>query len=89
MARIVFTANLQRHVDCPPSSAPATIVREALNHVFAGNPQLRSYVIDEQGRLRKHINVYINDRTVSDRIALSDTVGADDEIYVFQALTGG
>lgn len=89
MARIVFTPNLQRHVDCPPSSAPAATVREALDHVFVGNPQLRSYVIDEQGRLRKHINVYINDRTVSDRIALSDTVEADDEIYVFQALTGG
>ena len=46
-------------------------------------------MVDEQGRLRKHINVYINDRTVSDRIALNDTVGADDEIFVFQALSGG
>jgi len=50
---------------------------------------LRSYVVDDQGRLRKHVNVYVNDRMVKDRIALSDAVSANDEIFVFQALSGG
>jgi hypothetical protein len=89
MATIAFTPNLQRHVSCPPAVAEARTVREALDHVFAANPQLRSYIVDEQGRLRKHVNVYINDRTVSDRIALSDAVTPSDEIFVFQALSGG
>ena len=89
MVQVVFTPNLQRHVNCPPAVATAANVREALDIVFADNPRLRSYVVDEQGRLRKHINVYVNDRTVSDRIALSDAVAPDDEIFVFQALSGG
>lgn len=89
MARVVFTPNLQRHVDCPPANAPAASVRAALDHVFADNPRLRSYLVDEQGRLRKHVNVFINDRTIEDRIALSDPVAPDDEIFVFQALSGG
>lgn len=89
MARIVFTPNLQRHVSCPPAVADASSVRAALDIVFHANPQLRSYVVDDQGRLRKHVNVYINDRMVADRVALSDRVGSDDEIFVFQALSGG
>jgi sulfur carrier protein ThiS len=64
-------------------------VRDVLDGVFADNPRLRSYLVDEHGRLRRHVNVYINDQPVSDRIRLSDAVAADDEIYVFQALSGG
>jgi len=89
MVQVVFTPNLQRHVSCPPSVADASSVRAALDLVFAVNPLLRSYVVDEQGRLRKHINVYVNDRMVNDRIALSDAVASSDEIFVFQALSGG
>ena len=89
MVQVVFTPNLQRHVSCPPAAADAKSVRQALDLVFASNPQLRSYVVDEQGRLRKHVNVYVNDRMVNDRVALSDAVAASDEIFVFQALSGG
>ena len=89
MARVSFTANLQRHVACPPVTSTARTVREALDGVFTGNPQLRSYLVDEQGRLRRHINLFINDRAVADRIHLSDPVTDDDEIHVFQALSGG
>ena len=41
MARIVFTANLQRHVDCPASEADGATVREALEAVFQTNQRLR------------------------------------------------
>jgi hypothetical protein len=39
--------------------------------------------------LRRHVAVYVGDRPVADRVQLSDAVGPRDEIYVFQALTGG
>jgi len=89
MVQVVFTPNLQRHVSCPPAVADAASVKDALDLVFAANPQLRSYVVDEQGRLRKHVNVYVNDRMVNDRLALSDAVEPRDEIFIFQALSGG
>jgi sulfur-carrier protein len=89
MARVSFTPNLQTHVPCPPTTCPGTTAREVLDGVFATNPRLRSYIVDEQGRLRRHVNVYINESTVRDRIALSDPVAPDDEIFVFQALSGG
>jgi len=89
MARIVFTPNLQRHVECPPADAPGQTLRTVLDAVFAANPRARGYVLDEQGALRKHMIVFINCEQVRDRIDLSDPVPADGEVYVMQALSGG
>lgn len=89
MGQIRFTSHLQRHVSCPPAEVRGTTVREALDCVFAENPRLRSYVVDEHGRLRQHVNVFVDGRPVADRSSLSDPVKPDDDIYVFQALSGG
>ena len=89
MGTISFTPNLVRHVACPPQPVTDGTVRDALETVFADNPQLRSYVLDDQGRLRKHVNVYVNDEMVQDRDGLSDAVSSRDDLFVFQALSGG
>ncbi len=89
MPRISFTSNLQRHLACPAAEVPGATVADALERVFAGNPRLKSYLLDDQGRLRRHVTVYVNDQPVQDRVRLTDVVGDDDELFVFQALTGG
>ena len=89
MPTVRFTQNIQRHVACPPGDVKAATVREALEAVFAGNPAARSYVLDDQGFLRKHMIVFVNGETVRDRERLSDAVPDDAEIYVMQALSGG
>jgi sulfur-carrier protein len=89
MARVVFTANLQRHVPCPPVTVDARTVGEALGEVFEGNPRLRGYVVDERGALRKHMVVFVDGEQISDRAALSDPVPPGGEVYVMQALSGG
>jgi sulfur-carrier protein len=89
MARISFTANLRRHVPCPPARVQGGTVRAALEDVFAGNPKLRSYLLDEHGRLRRHVTIFVNDRAIADRIGLTDPVAEEDEVFVFQALSGG
>ena len=89
MARITFTANLQRYLACPVQEAPGGSVRAVLDSVFATNPRLRSYVLDDQGRLRRHVHIYVNDARISDVVRLTDAIGDRDEMFVFQALTGG
>jgi hypothetical protein len=89
MARVVFTPNLQRHVACPPTTVPGDTVRAVLDAVFAANPRLRGYVLDEHGAVRHHIAVFVDGAQVRDREQLSDAVSADAEIYVMQALSGG
>jgi hypothetical protein len=86
---VVFTRNLQRHVPCPPTSVPGATVAEALSAVFAENPRLRGYVVDERGALRRHMAVFVDGEQLVDRERLSDPIAADGELYVMQALSGG
>jgi molybdopterin synthase sulfur carrier subunit len=89
MARVVFTSHLLRHVRCPESFVTANTLRAALQEVFTAHPQVRDYVLDEQGELRKHVVVFIDGQRARDRRGLTDPVGEASEIYVLQALTGG
>ena len=89
MATVSFTPNLQRHVQCPTTTADGSTVREVLDRVFADNPRLRGYVVDEQGALRYHMLVFVDGNQIVDRQRLSDAVKPASEIYVMQALSGG
>jgi molybdopterin converting factor small subunit len=89
MPRVFFTANLQRHVSCPAVEVAGATVRDALDAVFVLHQQIRGYVLDEQGALRKHMVIFVNGTQIHDRLQLSDPVAAGDEIYVLQALSGG
>jgi molybdopterin converting factor small subunit len=89
MARIEFTANLQRHLACPMQTVPGDSIAAVLDHAFAAHPRLRSYILDDQGRVRRHVAIYINAARITDREHLSDPVADDDEVFVFQALSGG
>lgn len=89
MPQIQFTPNLQRHLSCPPRAVSGGTVAAALQAVFAEHPALRGYVVDDQGRLRKHVAVFVDGYQIKDRIRLSDPVNEGSEIYVAQALSGG
>ena len=89
MPRIVFTANLRRHVDCPELEVSGSSVAEALAAAFAVVPQVQGYVLDEQGEVRKHVAIYVDGRRIADRVRLSDPVGPTSEVWILQALSGG
>jgi hypothetical protein len=94
MVRVVFTPNLERHLECPPATLqlgqlPAGTVREVLAAVFGDHPRLRGYLLDDQGRLRQHVVVFVDGRQPSAEDGLDAAVGEDSEVYVMQALSGG
>jgi sulfur-carrier protein len=89
MARIVFTPALRRFVRVSDASVIGATVGEVLQGAFGANHALRSYMLDDQGALRRHVAIYVNGEPVRDRTGLSDPVAGDAEIHVFQALTGG
>jgi sulfur carrier protein ThiS len=85
---VTIGSALQRHVPCPPVSVQASTVREALEQVFAREPRLRGYLLDDQGVLRRHMAVFVNGNRVKDRRTLADPV-SEGEVSVLQALSGG
>lgn len=89
MPTVRFTSTLVRHRPAPAFDAPGGTVRAVLVAGLADDPLLKSYVLDDQGRVRKHINIFVDGAMVRDRLRLSDPVAAHSEIYVLQALSGG
>jgi hypothetical protein len=89
MPRLVFTPNLERHVGCPEEDLPGATLHELLERYFASHPHARGYLLDEHGAVRKHMVVFVDGRPARDRAALSDALGPDSEVFVFQALSGG
>jgi molybdopterin synthase sulfur carrier subunit len=84
-----FTDNIQRHVPCPTRDVPGATLRAVLDSYFSSNTQARGYVLDEQGRLRQHMALFVDGRQVRDRDHLQDPVAEGDIIDVIQALSGG
>jgi len=89
MPTVIFTRQLERFLAAPTVTVAGTTLGEALGVVFADHPALRGYVLDDQGALRRHVAVFVDGRPAADRTGLTDAVGPDDEIYIFQALSGG
>jgi sulfur-carrier protein len=89
MPTVRFTSNIQRHVACPTLEVPGATLRDALDAYFVINAPARAYVLDDQGRLRKHMAAFIDGRQIQDRDGLCDAVAGDAVIDVFQALSGG
>lgn len=89
MPLVQFSTQLARHTPAPDCRVPADTVAGALAAVFATHPPLRSYVLDDQGALRKHVAVFVDGVCIADRQTLGDAVRPESEIFVVQSLSGG
>ncbi|MCY3917404.1 MAG: MoaD/ThiS family protein [Chloroflexi bacterium] len=90
MAQVKFTPNLKRFFpdlcECEIEAATVAEIIAAVDRRWRG---LGDYIIDEQGALRKHVNIFVGDELLRDKLALSDPVSANTKIYIVQALSGG
>ncbi len=66
--------------------ANGTSLNELLADLDKNYPGLRFRVVDEQGRLRQHMRIFVNQDIVRD---LSTSVTPTDEVTLMQALSGG
>ena len=90
MAQVKFTPNLRRFFpDLCDCELEAGTVAELIAAVDQRWPGLGDYIIDERGCLRKHVNIFVGDQLLIDKIALSDSLAADTRVFIVQALSGG
>ena len=89
MPHVSFTPNLHRHLDTPSLEVGGDTVAAVFEQVFRARPELRGYLLDDQGRLRRHVAVFVDGRRARDTRTLGDPVAADSEVCVVQALSGG
>jgi sulfur-carrier protein len=89
MPTVEFAPALTRHVPCRAQQVEADTLRTALGAAFLAAPGLKSYVLDEQGNVRKHVAVFVNAQMIASRSALDIPLRPQDKVMVIQALTGG
>jgi len=89
MAIVRFTRNIQRHVSCPTRDVTGGTLNEVLDRYFRMHEQARGCVLDDQGRIRQHMVIFIDGEQARDREHLSDHVSENGVIDVIQALSGG
>ena len=89
MPVVSFAPQLQRHVACPSQRVDAVTLGEALRQAFVSAPALERYVLDEQGHVRKHVAVFVNNQMIASRRNMALPVAVEDNIMVIQALSGG
>lgn len=89
MPIVSFAPQLQRHVPCATQRVDAATLGDALRKAFVSAPSLARYVLDEQGHVRKHVAVFLNNEMIASRRNMALPVAADDNIMVIQALSGG
>jgi molybdopterin synthase sulfur carrier subunit len=66
--------------------AEGTTVAAVLLDLDQRFPGIRFRMVDEQGRIRRHMRVFVNDEPARD---LDAAVAATDELTIMQALSGG
>ena len=90
MPYVSFTRHLLRFFPTLTEGEVAgATVREVIDELNRRYPGLAGYIIDETGRLRRHVNVFIHEEPIADRDRLSDKLSPDDRVYILQALSGG
>jgi molybdopterin synthase sulfur carrier subunit len=89
MAQVHFTSWLRELVPDGPVQAFGGTVGDALDAVFAERPQVRSYVLDDRGKLRKHVCVFVDGARLKNDKALGENIGPETTLHVMQALSGG
>jgi sulfur-carrier protein len=90
MAIVKFTYALEKFF--PGIKAIPTkgnTLQEILDEVEVRYPKIQNYLLDDQGKLRNHVNIFIDGNMIIDRAGLSDAFLPTSEIYIIQALSGG
>lgn len=92
MARVELTSHLRTLFPAlseNPLLIEADTVSSLIEKLEAQNPGIAFYLCDELGRLRRHVNIFVDGEMIIDRPQLSDRLKNTSLVFVAQALTGG
>ena len=70
-------------------SVSAQTVRGALEDLEVSQPALYRNLCDETGKVRKHLNVFVNSDNVRDRDGIDTPLTPGDVVTILPAVSGG
>jgi molybdopterin converting factor small subunit len=64
---------------------PGTTVGEVLRELERQHPPIVGWILDEQGRVRPHVNVFVNGERVKEDVGVAPA----DVLHVLPSISGG
>jgi sulfur-carrier protein len=85
MATVTLRAPLKDLAGGQDLEISGDTVGAVIRALEARHPKLRGWILDEQGHVRAHVNVFVN----GERMAEDAGVGATDRVHVLPSISGG
>lgn len=76
-------------IEVPLAADMGMTATEVIEALAREHPGIRDRVLDEQGELRRHVNIFIDGENARSLGGLAAQVGANSEIWIHPALSGG
>lgn len=70
-------------------SVPAATVDELIKSVIAEYPSIKFHIIDSEGKLRRHFNVFVNGTHIRDLDGMDTPLKEDDKVILMASAAGG
>jgi hypothetical protein len=87
---VCFPSSLRRHFPLPAQcTVEARTAAEALAAIDRQFPGVAAYLVHENGALRQHVNLFLDEQFIQDRERLTDSLAGVKTLTVMQALSGG
>lgn len=90
MPVVAFTHHLNRYFpDLRETEVPGGTLAEVVHNLARTWPGLPEYIVDERGKLRKHVNIFVGDDRIDYTDDLTAPLPSNQKVFIFQALSGG
>ncbi|MDB5107103.1 MAG: thiamine biosynthesis protein ThiS [Candidatus Binatus sp.] len=76
-------------IEVPLAPDMRMTARDVIEAIASDNPGIRDRVLDEQGELRRHVNIFIDGENARFMGGLSAQVSASSEMWIHPSLSGG
>jgi molybdopterin synthase sulfur carrier subunit len=70
-------------------SLPASTVRAVLDEIERLHPDLYRGICDDTGKVRTHINIFVNNAHMRDREGTGTALRPGDVVFILPAVSGG
>jgi sulfur-carrier protein len=64
-------------------------ISQALNDLTRQYPSIKTHIMDDKGRLRRHVNLFVNKENIRTLNGLDTPVKENDKIILMPSISGG
>jgi len=90
MPTVRFPAMLKYYVNNQTEFlVPATTVNELISGVLEQYPALKFHLVDSQGSLRRHFNIFVNGTHIRDLNGMDTPLQEQDKVILMASAAGG